>query len=371
MFKILTGCFTTSVWLKLTLVAFILVQGQAWAAIECRFGNGYGGTSTLVNGVYSNTIRWESSGGPKTSMNSHLLATVDLTLSPSLQSTCSVGNDGEVLRNKPNYANYTGGSTEQDNAAAQYATNIAGIYYTVKIYSDAGGGYFGGANSESDGWYITEPDHNDERWKNKVWKAQIHIWQNDYEFNGNPSGITMLTPKGSYTLGQMAIGDYNDSNNKPWTFNVTPSTFQIPIIASTCQTTQLSTGSTNIDLGEYMISDFNASPRTTTFMVQLLGCNNVWAVDFKMTTNKTTGAQNQLLANTIIGGATGVGVLLHSDLKGQDIMPNGISYTWHNIDTGPNVGVGALAFNAQLVKDGNPIKAGNFKAMTTFSMTYY
>lgn len=371
MFNKFTGSFITSVWLKLTLAVLILVQGQAWAAIECRFGDGYGGTSTLINGVYSNTIRWEKSGGPYSSMNTHLLATVDLTLSPSLQSTCSTGNDGEILRNKPEYGNASGGSMQQDNVAAQYYTNIPGIYYTVKIYSDAGGGYFGGANMQSDDWFITEPDHNDERWKNKVWRAQIHIWQNDYEFNGNSGGVTMLTPKGSYTLGKMAIGDYNDSNNQPWTFNVTPSTFQIPITASTCQISQLDTGSTNIDLGEYMISDFNASPRSTRFMVQLLGCNNVWAVDFKMTTNKTTGAQNQLLGNTLSEGAAGVGVLLHSPYQNTDIMPNGVSYTWHGIDTGSNVGIGVLSFTAQLVKDGKPLKAGNFKAMTTFSMTYY
>lgn len=216
------------------LAALLIATSSAQAAIECRFDDGSGGTTTLVNGISSNNIRWSQSGGPMNSSDEILLATVDLTLSPSLQSTCSIGQNGEVLKGKPDYS-YVYATSAYDDGAVRYYTNIPGIYFTAKIYSDAGGGFFKGSDSSSDdGWVVVEADHNDERWKNKTWKALIHIFQYNYEFGGNTTGITTLTPKTSFSLGQMAIGDRTDRTNKPWTFNVTPSSFQIPIITTTC-----------------------------------------------------------------------------------------------------------------------------------------
>lgn len=300
----------------------LIATGSAHAAIECRFDNGSGGTTTLVNGISSNNIRWSQSGGPMNSSDEILLATVDLTLSPSLQSTCSLGQSGEVLKGKPDFS-YVYATSAYDDGAVRYYTNIPGIYFTAKIYSDAGGGFFKGSDSSSDdGWVVVEADHNDERWKNKTWKALIHIFQYNYEFGGNTTGITTLTPKTSFSLGQMAIGDRTDSNNKPWTFNVTPSSFQIPIITTTCQAAALSDGSTNIDLGDYMFADFNQSTRSQDVYVQLKGCNNLFGADVKITSNKTTGSSNDLLGNTLTSNAaSGVGVKLLSGWTYGQLIP--------------------------------------------------
>ncbi|WP_185064435.1 fimbrial protein [Kluyvera ascorbata] len=300
-----------------------------------------------------------------------LLATVELTLSPSLQSTCSMGNDGEVLKEKPDDA-YVRAASAYDDNANWYYTNIPGIYFTAKIYSDAGGGFFKSSNSSSDdGWVVVEADHNDERWKNKTWKALIHIYQYNYEFSGNTSGITTLTPKTSFSLGQMAIGDRTDSNNKPWTFNVTPTSFQIPIITTTCQAAALNDGSTNIDLGDYMLADFNQSTRSQDVYVQLKGCNNLFGADVKITSNKTTGSSNDLLGNTLTSNAaSGVGVKLMAWTYTQ-LIPNSSTETRYSFNTGSNTTADILSFNAQLVKDGNPMKAGDFKAAATVSITYY
>ncbi len=352
------------------LTVLLITAGPAHAAIECRFDNGSGGTTTLVNGISSNNIRWSQSGGPMNSSDEVLLATVDLTLSPSLQSTCSAGNDGEVLKEKLD-GSYVRAASAYDDGAAWYYTNIPGIYFTAKIYSDAGGGFFKGSDSSSDdGWVVVEADHNDERWKNKTWKALIHIYQYNYEFGGNTSGLTTLTPKTSFSLGQMAIGDRTDSNNKPWTFNVTPSSFQIPIITTTCQAAALSDGSTNIDLGDYMLADFNQSTRTQSVAVQLQGCNNLFGVDVKITSNKTTGSSNVLLGNTLTANAaSGVGVQLMSGFS--QLIPNSSIETRYNFNTGSNTTANVFDFTAQLVKDGNPMKAGEFKAVATVLMSYY
>ena len=352
------------------LAVLLITAGPAHAAIECRFDDGSGGTTTLVNGISSNNIRWSQSSGPMNSSDEVLLATVELTLSPSLQSTCSMGNDGEVLKEKPDDA-YVRAASAYDDNANWYYTNIPGIYFTAKIYSDAGGGFFKSSNSSSnDGWVVVEADHNDERWKNKTWKALIHIYQYNYEFSGNTTGITTLTPKASFSLGQMAIGDRTDSNNKPWTFNVTPSSFQIPIITTTCQAAGLSDGSTNIDLGDYMFADFNQSTRSQDVYVQLKGCNNLFGVDVKITSNKTTGSSNVLLGNTLTtNAASGVGVQLMSGFS--QLIPNSSIETRYNFNTGSNTTANVFDFTAQLVKDGNPMKAGEFKAAATVLMSYY
>lgn len=354
------------------LAVLLITAGPAHAAIECRFDDGSGGTTTLVNGISSNNIRWSQSSGPMNSSDEVLLATVELTLSPSLQSTCSMGNDGEVLKEKPDDA-YVRAASAYDDNANWYYTNIPGIYFTAKIYSDAGGGFFKSSNSSSDdGWVVVEADHNDERWKNKTWKALIHIYQYNYEFSGNTTGITTLTPKASFSLGQMAIGDRTDSNNKPWTFNVTPSSFQIPIITTTCQAAALSDGSTNIDLGDYMLADFNQSTRTQDVTVQLKGCNNLFGVDVKITSNKTTGSGNVLLGNTLTSNAaSGVGVKLLSGWSYSQLIPNSSLETRYDFNTGSNTTANVFSFNAQLVKDGNPMKAGEFKAAATVLMSYY
>lgn len=351
------------------LAALLLAADPAHAAVECRFGNGDGGTTTLVNGISSNNIRWSQSGGPLSSGDDTLLATVNLTLSPSLQSTCSVGGDGEVLKEKAD-TSYVRGASTYDDKAVLYYTNIPGIYFTAKIYSDAGGGFFKNTGVTTDGWETLEADHNDERWKNKTWKALIHIYQDNYEFAGNISGISTLTPKTSFTLGQMAIGDRTARNNKPWTFNVTPSSFQIPIITTTCQAAALDNGSTNIDLGDYMLADFNQSTRSQYFTIQLQNCNNLFAVDMKITSNKTTGSSNDLLGNTLTSNAaSGVGVKIMSGYN--QLIPNGYNKIYYGSNTGSGTTASLVTFSAQLIKDGNPMKAGEFKAAATVSMTYY
>ena len=107
-------------------------------------------------------------------------------------------------------------------------------------------------------------------------------------------------------------------------------------------------------------------------MVQLLGCDNVWAVDFKMSTPKITGPDDDLLANVLTSNAAeGVGVRIRSVYRDENIKPASTTITYYGTDTSQGAGVGMLTFTAELVKDGKPMKAGNFKGQTTFTTTYY
>nr|WP_318382929.1 fimbrial protein [uncultured Enterobacter sp.] len=351
---------------SLTLLLLFFGQRPAYAAVECRMASGHGGTYTLANGASSDTIRWEVKNGYAET----LLATVNLTLSPTLKSECSLGNDGEILTAKVDNSNAPRAAAADGNATL-YRTNIPGIYFDVKIYTDGGGDFFKISGAYPDGWEIVEPDHNDERWDNKTWKALVHIYQYHGDFKGNKDGATVLTPDGSFNVGQIAIGNRNDSNNKPVTISVTPSSFQIPIVNTTCQAATLNDGATNIDLGDYMLSDFNVSPTSLAFSVQLKGCNNLYAADMKFTTNTTAGPDGGLLGNTLqTNAAAGVGVKI---LMGSvQIPPNAGTFTRYSKNTGTDVNSGdMIILNAQLVKDGSPMKAGDFKAVSTFVLNYY
>ena len=373
MFRNMTGRWSFLLLTKIVLTGWLVLYGQAWAAQECRFGNGYGGTTYLVNGSYPQGIRWAANGGGQI-LTMRELATFELNLSPTLTSECSMGNDGKQLRQKTTDNAYTRGRGPQIDGETgnYYKTNIEGVVFSVKIYSSAGGGYFGGGGDlDRNGW-STLVNPSDTIWDGKTWKARITIWQDSYDFvnsNGNHNNYTTITPATTFSLGEMSLGDSSDSNNQPWTFMVTPTTFQVPIVTSTCQTAQLDKGN-NIALGEYMMSDFNVSPRTTNFRVQILGCDNVWAVDVKLQANKTTGSQNELLGNTLTGGAEGVGVQLYA-YNSTPLPPNGLAFTRYTTATAPGSDFGMMDFSAQLVKDGKPMKAGEFKAVATINLSYY
>ncbi|WP_161566064.1 fimbrial protein [Enterobacter sp. SGAir0187] len=374
MFRQITGRLTFRSLVKIALAGWLVLQGQAYAD-ECRFGDG-GGNTTVLTGGSAFGVHWFAWNTYSTIVK---LTTFTVNLSPALTSHCSAGNDGHSLLEKvtSDYTYTSGRGPQPDGKMGVYfLTNVPGILFSVKIVSPAGGGYFGGDGSEQVPGWTTLVDTSSDMWDGQDWRAEVTLWQDTGEFmnaGGNKANASYITPKASFTLGQMSLGDPGDSNNRPWTFNVTPSSFQIPIVPSTCQTAQLDSGTNTVDLGDYMISEFKASPRTHPFRIQLLGCDNVYAVDFKMTTNKVTGSQNELLGNVLENSdaATGVGVKIHATNLGRDIPANGLDTTIYSNDTGAGTGLGMLTFEAQLIKDGNQLRAGNFKALTTFQMTYY
>lgn len=371
MFRNMTGRWSFLLLAKIALTGWLVIYGQAWAK-ECRFADGNGGTTYLVNGQYPQGVRWAAVGGGQM-LTTRELATFEVDLSPALHSECNPGSDGKQLGQKTDNSYSSGRGPQIDGeTGGYYRTNIEGILFSVKIYSSAGGGYFGGGGDiDRNGW-TTLVDPDGYVWDGKTWKGRVTIWQYSYDFvnnNGNRNNNTVITPATTFSLGQMTIGDPSDSDNQPWTFMVTPTTFRVPIVTSTCQTAQLDKGN-NIDLGEYMMSDFKFSPRTTNFRVQILGCDNVWAVDVKLQANKTTGSQNELLGNTLQGGAEGVGVQLYAE-NATPLSPNGLAFTRLTTATAPGSNFGMMDFSAQLVKDGKPMKAGEFKAVATINLSYY
>ncbi|EAY5892894.1 hypothetical protein AH835_19905 [Salmonella enterica] len=358
------------VWAKLFVTGLLFIQGYAWAQ-ECHFGqNGEGGESTIVN-TRVNGAPLNFARVPVQDSDGIVIAgPYEADLSPALWSECDSGNDGKQMSNIA-YENSGAGVDDM----TLWPTNVKGIYYAVRIYSENNAGSWFKA-TQSGVWSNlgVEAGNN-----SHGWKAQIKLVQTS-DFLGNAGHITAITPQKALRIGGMAIGDRGNessNDNDPWYFRVTPSTFSIPVTTATCQSAVVhGNGGTNrVDFGEAMFSDVVNTgwyPHRD-FTVQLEGCNNVVAIQYRVTSLKT---DNGMLINTLTtDAASGVGVTISSNFPSNPSFgpvindPQWIYVSLYNVGT--NVTNDQLEFQAYFGKqNGAVLKAGNFEAVATFEINY-
>ncbi|KAE8273036.1 fimbrial protein [Enterobacter sp. C6] len=345
--------------------ALLLTQGYAWG--ECHFGSrGEGGTSTIVNTqagvpVYFHPVPQ----GQFPSDGIEIGGPYEATLSPGLWSACDAGNDGEYMSNITYDA--IGGVD-----GAMWETNVPGIYYAVRIYSPSGneGAWFQATFGQ---WANLSTDASTPK---QDWKAQIKLVQTA-GFVGNVNNAAFITPKEAKKIGGMAIGNHTDSDNQPWWFEVTPSTFSIPIASATCQAITANNGTNNVDFGEIMYSTMRDGYYPYKEFNLELNCSNVVAIEYKMSSNKvSSGSQDPLLLNTLTSNAAaGIGVEIiqefHANPSGGTLpFTNSPDYIFVPLPNAGTSASNALPFLAYLYKDGTPLKAGNFRAVATFTINY-
>jgi type 1 fimbria pilin len=333
---------------------------HASAAIECRFNSGYGGSTTLINGNYSGTLRLPA---PR-SGQSVLLAQFQTTLTPTVKGDCSLGNDGEDLWAKT--ATGLIGNGLYDFASFQ--TNIPGIEYQVRIETTTGIGNMFAQNTNA---YkiISYNDGYESNWDGVAFRATITLYLKE-SFQGNPGKVAYLRPKAGL-LGWASLGDPSDSNNQPYAFNVTEDTFAIPIVLPTCSVIALGNGGTNIAMGDYFISDFknNNVTKDVPFSLNVSDCTSVAKFTTKMTTTKTTGGTKNLLGNSLTANAAaGIGVKILYNQNTQ-LIPNNTNSSYVVSDS-TIPGSKSLDFIARMESDGNTLVTGAYKATAVFTMTY-
>lgn len=363
----LNGFSAKAILIKIAVIALLLVQGYARA--ECHFGaRGEGGSSTIVNTIAGSPVYFSPvPQGQFPSGGYEIGGPYNASLTPALWSDCDSGNDGDQMSNIVYDAI---GGVDGD----MWPTNVTGIYYAVRIYSDNNpGSYF---QATMNGQWQDLPVHAGAA--SHDWKAQIKLIQTS-EYLGNPTGITMITPKEAKRIGGMSIGGHTDSDNQPWWFDVTPATFSIPIAASTCQTAVVNNGTNNVDFGEIMFSTMrDGYYPSQTFNLQLRGCNNVVAINYRVSSSKVTGTTpGQILINTLSGPdvAAGIGVSIAQQFSANpsghgEPFINDPNYIYVPL---PEVGSSAsndLPFQASLRKDGAELRPGNFVALATFTINY-
>lgn len=358
--------------IKMMTALLFLTYASASLAWECHFGDrGEGGASTIINGTASTPVYFNTQS-TRPGMT-QFGGVYEASLSPALWSRCDGGTDGDTMQN------ITYGNSNADNDTAVWPTNITGIYYAVRVYSDNNpGAWFSTALGQWESLGVKAPNESDN------WKVQIKLYQNSGEFTGNMNGATMITPKASARIGGMSIGIHTDSDNQPWYFDVTPSSFSIPVTNSTCKVATVNDGTNNVDFGEAMFSSIREGyfPRRS-FDLQLQGCNNVVAIKLKVSAAKTIANDRTLLGNTLTSNAaTGIAIQLDKNFLTNPVslVVNDGNYVYVPLDScyegscyqvGPNASA-KLPFTAFLQRDySQPLSAGNFKGVATFSINYY
>lgn len=360
--------------IKMMTALLFLTYANASMAWECRFGDhGEGGSSTIINGssgtpVYFNTLTTIPG-------MTQIGGVYEASLTPALWSTCSAGNDGDTMENITYDNNGTDGM-------AVWPTNIPGIYYAVRVYSDNNtGAWFSISRGQWESLGVKASNES------QNWKVQIKLYQNGGEFGGNMNGATKITPKASARIGGMSIGSHGDSNNQPWYFDVTTASFSIPVAASTCKVATVNNGTNNVDFGETMFSSVREGffPRQN-FNLQLQGCNNVVSVMLKLSAAVTSSNDKSRLGNTLTSNAAkGLNVLIEKEFStnpttGLVVNDGAFAYTsleqfrddsrsYYEVGTNSTAN---LPFISYLYRDySQPLTAGNFKGIATFSINYY
>ncbi|MDR9889402.1 fimbrial protein [Pseudenterobacter timonensis] len=368
----LKGYLTHAIWAKILATVLLLVQNYAWGD-ECHFGwKGEGGTSTIINTQVSSPVYFhEVPQGQYPGGGIIIGGPYEASLSPALWSKCDAGDDGDQMSNI-----VYGASGRGADGKTLWPTNLPGIYYAVRVYSPINSGSW--FQNLQNGVWENIPVHVNHT-EDHNWKIQISLVQMS-TFLGNPNNITVITPKEASKIGGMAIGNHTDSDNLPWWFNVTTNSFRIPVAASTCQTAMVNNGTNNVDFGEVMFSTVRTGwyPHQA-FNLQLRGCNNVVAIQYKVSSTKTDGTSKSgtLMLNTLTSNAAaGVGVSINqtfsADPSGHgEPFINDPNYIYVPL---PNAGAGAsndLPFEAYFERDqSQELKAGNFKALATFTINY-
>ncbi|ECC1658875.1 hypothetical protein FNO19_02630 [Salmonella enterica subsp. salamae] len=355
-------------WAKLFTASLLLIQGYAWG--ECHFGqDGEGGTSTIVNTIATSPVYFNPSYS--VGMPSHyteIAGPFEAQLSPALWSDCDSGSDGAQM------SNITYDAVGSQDGYALWPTNVESIFYAVRVYSDNNtGSYFKYSPTQ---WADLSVAANQ---PSKNWKVQIKLFQLDY-FTGNREHVSAITPKGSLKIGGMSIGGHTSTDNQPWWFNITPSSFSIPVAAATCQTAMVNGGSNNVDFGDVMFSQVrNGWFPHQTFNLQFRGCSNTVGIFYKVSSNKTVNLPSGarlLLANTLTtNAANGIGIELNQEFPAN---PAGHGEPFINDPTliyapFPEVGVSTnidLPFTAYLMTDSSQMTPGDFKAVATFTIEY-
>lgn len=366
--------------IRLWVILFtVLLSPTPYAAQECRFGDGSTYNETISGATLdTGSIQWL----PRSSVAQYaLVATAHTaTLSPTLKSNCSMGNDGRSMWGAANAATRYSSITYGGDKMSLFPTNVPGIYYSVAlITTNNDGRVFIPANTN----VAKLNDMSDPTLDGTTWKAQIYVFQSS-SFTGNSGGATTLTPNISAgtLLGTMGLGDYRDSNNKQSNFSVSASSFAFTIKPATCQAMVMSGGDSanTVNFGDLNLTDVQSGTLPTRdFGISLTGCSNVYRIiptvtaTTTLTSGSTTLLENELKSNAASG--IGVQLLISNQAQGSgwsEIVNKGAptTYTYTYVQSTDDDSSYIANFRATLMKDGKTIKAGAFQSTATITMSY-
>ncbi|MEG1209893.1 MAG: fimbrial protein [Leclercia sp.] len=196
------------------------------------------------------------------------------------------------------------------------------------------------------------------------WRLRMVMWVTP-DFvpqKGVPTGASL-----SGTLARFQIGA---STQPIITFSSVNSTLSFSVPASSCALGMAqgdSVSNNNVALGDYYASDIPAdNTRVIPFSLTLENCYTP-KLSVKMISSYIS--PDTTLLGKSSGSATGVGVSIINTDKNVNMKPDGSTSAVYN-RTSDWSNQESLSFSAQLKKDGQTIKAGDFNAAATFLLDY-
>lgn len=264
-------------------------------------------------------------------------------------------------------------TTSDGNALLK--TTVPGIDYSLELICSTSDGCGNGGDHANLSLFLKGSDGTDNvfpsnsngfPWESadSQWRLKMVMWATpDFEpQNGVPDGGTL-----SGTMARFQIGT---SNQPVITFtSVTPTiSFTVPTSSCSLGVAQGdSVTNNNVALGDYYASEVKQDQtRTIPFSLTLENCYTP-KLSIKMTSAFI--ASNTALLGKSSGSADGVGVNIINTDKNVNMRPDGSTSAvydrasdWSNLES--------LNFSAQLKKDEETIKAGDFNAAATFMLSY-
>ncbi|WP_187369860.1 fimbrial protein [Citrobacter youngae] len=337
-----------------------IYSAKSTAATECYFV--HNGTDTLSFGDIGSV----SPTGQVTSVVTLLSSIKDSSHAPSTD--CNVGQGADDLMSKQNGSAL---GEKGPGGEALFQTNVPGLVYSIKFKMDntPPEGYIVPSTDWAVIYNVDDSDDKNDFKNGRTGHYYLQVYQTpDYQ----PGAGHTVTPQPN-TIGQFQVGD---SGGTIRTISMTNSSFTLTVPQPTCKQVVLNSSSTTsgnqVSLGDdYVASELkgNKSPRDIPFSVTLTGCAGVNHLRAVLSSGSVSDTSNSMLAD-VDNKNMGVGVQISGSNK-IALIPND-SNSYYSIQDSATPDTRVMNFYATLMDDGRgTITTGAFKAMGTFTFTYY
>lgn len=264
-------------------------------------------------------------------------------------------------------------TTPEGNALIK--TNVPGIDFTLELtcYASDGCGLssshgdlslFLKAGNGSDNIFPSNDSGYPWEEADSQWRLKMTLWVTP-DFKPQ-KGV----PTGASLSGSMATFQIGASTQPTIVFDSTASTLNFSVPASSCGLGVAqgdAVAHNNVALGDYFLSDVAKDlTQVIPFSITLENCYTA-KLEIKAT-SAFISANSDLLGQSS-GSASGMGVKVVNTDTGITMKPDGSTSAVYD-RTRDLSAQESLNFSAQLQRDGQPLKAGDFNAAATFLLDY-
>jgi|GEM_PF-1325315 len=347
-------------------VASSLSVSAVQAADHCTFTSGNGhqnmswGTESAIN-VQANVSAPTQIGQINGYQAGHITSVCS--------DVASGGSRSMWMRTNPGILTEGSVTSAQGQQTPLITTSVPGIAYTLALVSSTG--ITVDARSASTADWAEIDSYEKSQLDGAVWRYQVKFYQLPSFRLGSASNLALRAEN----VESLLLGDPATDLATRVDLSSTLGTLTAPLASPTCNTAALVAGAhtsgDSLQLGEYFLSDLKPgqTPRAVPFALNFTGCAGTTKIIAKLSSNFVSTSNPQLLANSLAGEATGVGVMIKGVDGDVTLVPNDVNSSYSESDANMPDNR-QLDFNAYLVADGAQPTSGDFKNTATFNLSY-